>query len=88
MPNNFPVSLDDLKQWYYGVTNPGTWQRAGDQLSVMRNNISNVANKVVPAGGNPIPGPPMSFSDLWKRLQSVTNTPGKGVTQPDNRSGY
>ena len=83
-----PFTLDDLKNLYFGVTNPDKWRRAADELHIAGNSLSNFRNRITPSGGQPIPGPPMTFEDVWKRLSAMTNTPGKGATQPINQSGY
>src|SRR6185369_6091371 len=62
----FPVSMDDIKNWYSGVTDPSHWQRALDQLALAKNSISGLQNKITPSGGTPISGSPMTFNDVWK----------------------
>jgi hypothetical protein len=83
-----PLTIDDLKNWYFGITNPNHWANALNQLQQAKNSIGNFQQRVIPAGGSPIPGPPMTFEDVWKRLGAATNTRGKGATQPVNQSGY
>lgn len=83
-----PVTFEDLKKLYFGVTNPDQWQRVADQFHVAGNAYSNFKNNIAgPTGGSPIGDPSMSFSDVWHKMMDATNTPGKGATQPSNQSG-
>jgi len=84
---DFPISLDDIKNWYYGITNPSHWSNALNELQGAKNSLNNFRQQIGPTSGTPIPGPPMTFNDVWKRLMDSTNTPGQGATQPSNQSG-
>lgn len=85
----FPVSLDDLKQWYMGVTNGNTWQRAADQLHIAGNAIHNYTQPdTSPTHGQPIQDPSMNLSDVWSKVAATLGiSPGKGSTMPPNLSG-
>jgi hypothetical protein len=84
---DFPVTLDDLKNLYYGVTNPDHWANALAQLQQAKNTMTSAAQKITPPGGSPIPGPPMTLEDVWRRMSAALNTAGRGPTQPVNQSG-
>lgn len=85
---NFPVSLDDLKNWYYGITSGNTWQRAGDQFSALKNGVSNMVQPdTSPTHGQPIQSPGMNLSDLWANVKATLTPASQSVAQPVNRSG-
>lgn len=82
-----PLTLDDLKNWWLGVTNPDKWQRAADELHLAHNTWKGYQNIITPSGSSPIPGPPASLADVWHQLSASLDQGKKGYTQPTNQSG-
>lgn len=77
----FPVSLDDLKQWYYGITSGNTWQRAADQLNIAKNAVSTaVQPSIEPTHGQPITGGGMNLNDVWQKVASTIGLGQKNLS--------
>lgn len=87
------ITLDDLKNVWFGFTNPDHWRNmmnefgsVGPTISAAKDRMSN--NLGLNSGGaSPISGPPPTLGEVWQKLNNALTTPGKGATQPANNSG-
>lgn len=85
------ISLDDLKNLWFGVTNPQHWQNAANQLGAVGPAIANFKSSMSDklglnsGGASPISAAPPSLGEVWQKLNSML--PSSGATQPANNSG-
>lgn len=85
------LSLDDLKNVWFGFTNPQHWQNMMNEFHGAGNALTNAKDRMAAnlglnsGGASPISGPPPTLGEVWQKLNAALSS--KSATQPANNSG-